>query len=139
LILIFGVLFNIWYLVAFVAIIFLWNAAIDLAFYENFKLKTPMLSMIVNLAVTLLLTGMIALPDNPPVPVEITAIAMVIGLAVLVMVIVYRSRFYQLEYGELIEDMVGLMARLEDSPVHLKAFYMPAAIRWKINEYFGLI
>jgi len=95
--------------------------------------------MIVNLAVTLLLTGMIALPDNPPVPVEITAIAMVIGLAVLVMVIVYRSRFYQLEYGELIEDMVGLMARLEDSPVHLKAFYMPAAIRWKINEYFGLI
>jgi len=41
--------------------------------------------------------------------------------------------------ASVIEDMVGLMARLEDSPVHLKTFYMPAAIRWKINEYFGLI
>ncbi len=139
LMLIVGVLLNIWYLVAIVAIIFLWNAAIDLAFYKNFKLKTPLLSMIVNLAVALLLTGMIALSDIPLVPVEITAIAMVIGLAILILVIVYRSRFYQLEYSELIEDMVSLMAKLEGAPVYVKAFYLPTAIRWNINEYFGLI
>jgi DNA-binding transcriptional ArsR family regulator len=139
LILIFGVLLNIWYLVAIVAVLFLWNAAIDYAFYKNFRLKTPLLSMIVNLAVALLLVGIITISDVPQVPAEITAIAMVIGMAVLVLVIVYRSRFYQLEYSELIEDMVGLMARLEDAPVYVKAFYLPTAIRWKINEYFGLV
>lgn len=139
LVLVCGVIFNIWYLVAIVAIIFVWNAAIDYAFYKNFRLKTPLLSMVVNMAVALLLAGIIAVSGISSVPAEIAAIAMAIGLAVLVLVVVYRSRFYQLEYSELIEDMVGLMAMLEEAPLYVKAFYLPTAIRWKINEYFGLI
>ncbi|BAI61444.1 conserved hypothetical protein [Methanocella paludicola SANAE] len=139
LVLVCGVIFNIWYLMAIVAIIFVWNAAIDYAFYKDFRLKTPLLSMVVNMAVALLLMGIIAVSGISSVPAEIAATAMVIGLAVLVLVVVYRSRFYQLEYSELIEDMVGLMARLEEAPLYVKAFYLPTAIRWKINEYFGLI
>ncbi len=139
LILIAGVIFNIWYLVAAVAILFFWNAAIDHEFYSTTRLKTPLISTFINLAVSILLLGIVAESFVPAVSMEIAAVIMIICLALLLLGVVYRSRYYQLEYSELIDAMVGLIARLDRAPLYVKIFYLPTAIRWKINEYFGLV
>jgi hypothetical protein len=95
--------------------------------------------MILNLAIAILLVTMVAESYIPTIPLEIAAIVMAIGLILLLLAVVYRSRFYQLEYSELIEDMVSLIARLDDAPLYVKAFYLPTVLRWKVNEYFNLV
>lgn len=139
LVLLAGVVLNVWYLVTACGFAFAWYAAIDYAFYRDSRLKTPFLSMIVNLAIVLLLAAFLAATEATPVPPGAAAIAMSAGIIVLLLVIVYRSRFYQLEYAKLFEVMGRLMARLEKEPLHVRAFYLPIVVRWKVNEYFGLI
>jgi DNA-binding transcriptional ArsR family regulator len=137
--LLYGIFFNIGVVIAAVSVIFVWNAAIDYAFYRDFKLKTPLFSLVVNLFIALLLAAILAQGLIASIPQEIAAVAMAIGLIFVLLALVYRSRFYQMEFDELLEDMNNLMARLENAQVYVKAFYLPTVIRWKANEYFGLI
>lgn len=137
-----GMFFNIWPLVAIVAALFVWDAAIDYAYYGNFKLKTPLLSTAANLFVALLLTAFIAVEMNGQLQyiwLEAGALTMTIGLILILFVLLYRSRFYQLEVNELYASMHDLMDRIEAGPLYIKAFYLPMALRWKVSEYFSLV
>jgi DNA-binding transcriptional ArsR family regulator len=134
-----GIFFNIPIIVAAVSIFFIWNAAIDFAFHKNFKLKTPLLSLIVNLSMAVLLAAIAVQSLLAGTSQEILAVTMIVLLIVALVAIVYRSRFYQMEVGELLEDMTDLLARIEKSPFYVKLFYLPTVVRWKASEYFDLI
>jgi DNA-binding transcriptional ArsR family regulator len=134
-----GIFLNIGILVAAVSAFFIWKAAIDYAFYNNFKLKTPLFSLVVNLCIALLLAAIIAQGLVASIPREIVAVAMVVGLIFVLLALVYRSRFYQMEVDQLFENMNDLMTRLENAPVYVKTFYLPTVVRWKASEYFGLV
>jgi hypothetical protein len=113
-----------------------------MAYYRNFKLKTPMLSAAANLFVALLLAAFIAVEIGAPLQgtwQEAGTLAMTIGLILILLILLYRSRFYQLEVNDLYESMHGLMDRIESGPLYVKAFYLPMALRWKTNEYFNLV
>jgi DNA-binding transcriptional ArsR family regulator len=126
-------------IIAAICLYFIWNAAIGYAFYRRFSLKTPLFSLAINLAIALLLAAMLAHDVLAGMPQEMLAIIMAAALVLVLLALVYRSRFYQLEVGELFESMDILMEKLKDEPVYVKAFYLPSVIRWKANEYFGLI
>lgn len=137
--LLYGIFFNVRVIVGAVCVYFIWNAAIDYAFFRNFKLKTPLLSLVVNSFIAILLAAYLADSSASMIPQEATAVVALASLAILLLVLIYRSRFYQLEVEELFEDMNELMARLGNAPPYVKAFYLPMVIRWKANEYFGLL
>ncbi len=134
-----GVFMDIGLIIAALCLYFIWNAAIGYAFYRKFNLKTPLFSLAINLFIALLLAAMLAQGIAASMPQEIVAIAMAIGAIFVLLALLYRSRFYQLEVDALFDSMEELMEELKNAPAHVRAFYLPSAIRWKANEYFGLI
>jgi DNA-binding transcriptional ArsR family regulator len=137
--LVYGIFFNVSLVVGAVCVYFLWNAAIDYAFYRDFRLKTPLFSMAVNVSIAALLVTFLGDSYLSLVPMEAMAVASFVGLVTLLLILIYRSRFYQMEVDELFEDMTELMGRIGDTSLYVKAFYLPVVARWKANEYFGLI
>ncbi|WP_424356632.1 ArsR/SmtB family transcription factor [Methanocella sp. MCL-LM] len=132
-----GVLFNILALQVALLAFLLWYVAMTTGFYNRYHFKTTLLAIPLYTFNTLVIGGLVA--GNllhMPVPLDV-----VIGLlaAGLVFIMIYHARYYQLELGDLLIKNREFIDGLEDSPLHVKLFYLPMAVRWKLCEYFKIV
>jgi hypothetical protein len=63
---------------------------------------------------------------------------MIYGMIFFILLI-YHVRFSRIELVEVTKDKRDFIADLESAAVPVKLFYLLMALRWKINEYFGLV
>lgn len=139
-VLVYGLIFNVPVLIGILFVIVVWYLLINIAYYLEYRFVTSLLSIVIYAAGTLVVGG-ILLADYkaPAVPAEAAAISTALLAAVLVLVLVYQSRYYQLEREDLFKCTGDLLSSLDDAPIYKKLFYLPVVIKWKINEYFGLV
>lgn len=140
LIFLYGILFEITIILIAVLGLFIWQTAITLSFYREFKFKTSMLSIMVYIigsAITLLMVMSIyKILDISPATVQVITTVM---LAIVLFIDMYLVRYYQVEYEDMVSKTGSFIKDLELAPPQVKLFYLPMVIKWKISEYFKLI
>jgi len=132
-----GVLFNILILQVAMLVLLLWYVAMTTGFYRRYHLTTSLLSIPLYSFSTLVVGGIIAgnlLQVTLPLGIIFGLLA-----AVLVLVLIYQARYYQVELEDLLQKNRTFVDELESAPAHVKLFYLPMAIRWKICEYFRIV
>jgi len=136
----YGILFNVPILIGIMLVLVFWFLLINIAYYLEYRFTTSLLSTVIYAFGTLVLAGILFV-DQLAIAVPAEAIAVVTALfaVALVLVLVYQSRYYQLECDGMFKSTADLISGLEDAPVYEKIFYLPVAIKWKVNEYFGLV
>jgi hypothetical protein len=65
----------------------------------------------------------------------------IVGLftILLIYIMFYQARYYQLEMDDMMEKSRDFVDGLVDEPWHVRLFYLPMALKWKINEYFKIV
>lgn len=124
-------------------LLFAWQLAVNLAFYRTYRYNTMLtaaLLLAAGVASTLILLGLHFYHFNLLIqPSEYIGLLFAgIGF-VFFMTLIYHVRFSQAESRDLMADKKELMASLESSSLPVKVFYLPLVLRWKLNEYFGLV
>lgn len=139
-VLVYGLVFNVPVLIGILFVIVVWYLLINIAYYLAYRFVTSLLSIIIYAVGTFVVGGML-LADylTLAVPPEAAAVSTALLAAVLVLVLVYQSRYYQLECDGLFKGTSDLISSLDDAPIYKKLFYLPVVIKWKVNEYFGLV
>jgi DNA-binding transcriptional ArsR family regulator len=136
----YGILFNVPILIGIMLVLIFWYLLINIAYYLEYRFTTSMLSTAIYALGTLVLAGMLFADYlSVAVPAEAVAVVTALFAVALVLVLVYQSRYYQLEYEGMFSCSRELVSGLGGAPVLKKIFYLPVVIKWKINEYFGLV
>jgi hypothetical protein len=138
-----GIYLNDPLLIAIVALLFAWMTAINVVLYRHLKYKS-MIS-----AILLLIMGVLSIANVAWIMYggnnllkgssEFYGYFYMIYGIVFFALLVYHVRYSQIELVEMTRDRQDFIADLESASVPVKLFYLPMALRWKINEYFGLV
>jgi hypothetical protein len=132
-----GIMLNIPVILVAMLVLIFWYLLITVGFYRRYHFTTTLLSVPVYvfgiLAVSSILVG-----DAIQVVIPLSAI---IGLftVVLIYIMLFQARYYQLELDDMLEKTGAFVEGLEDEPWHVRLFYLPMALKWKINEYFKIV
>jgi Bacterial regulatory protein, arsR family len=132
-----GIVLNIPVILVAMLVLIFWYLLITVGFYRRYHFTTTLLSIPVNAFGTLAI-GAILVGDMIQVVIPLTAI---VGLfvVVLIYVMLYQARYYQLELDDMLEKTRTFVEGLGDEPWHVRLFYLPMALKWKINEYFKIV
>jgi hypothetical protein len=114
-----------------------WYLLITVGFYRRYHFTTTLLSIPVNAFGTLAI-GAILVGDAIQVVIPLSA---VVGLfvVVLIYIMLYQARYYQLELDDMLEKTRAFIEGLEAEAWYVRLFYLPMALKWKINEYFKIV
>jgi hypothetical protein len=123
-------------LVAMLAIVF-WYLLIIIDFYRRFHFTTTLLSIPIYAFGTIVICA-ILIGDAVEAAIPFSAI---VGLftVLLIYIMFYQARYYQLEMDDMMEKSRDFVDGLVDEPWHVRLFYLPMALKWKINEYFKIV
>jgi hypothetical protein len=121
-----GILLNVLVLQVVLLAMLIWYMVMTTGFYRRYHFMTSLLSIPLYCFYTLVVGGLIA--GNllqVPVPLGIT-----LGLlaAVLMIVLVYQARYYQMELEDLLQKNRVFVNELERAPAHIKLFYLPGSM-----------
>lgn len=132
-----GILFNVLALQVVLEMVLLWYLGMTAGFYHRYRFKTTLLTLPVLGINILIVAGIIA---GNLLGIEVP-LSLLLGLlaAVLIFILVYQARYYQLELQDLLVKNRDFVNGLESSPVHIKLFYLPMVLRWKLCEYFKIV
>jgi len=132
-----GILLNIPIILVAMLVLISWYLFITAGFYRRYRFTTTLLSVPVYAFGTLVL-GSILVGDAIQVVIPLSAI---IGLftVVLIYIMLYQARYYQLELDDMLEKTRAFIEGLGNEPWYVRLFYLPMALKWKINEYFKIV
>ena len=121
----------------------IWLIAMNAALYRNYPYKN------IVTGIALLVAGLISMSTILVIrfiPIDLLVdSSLPIGLFYagigffFFMGMIYHIRFSMVEAGEMNADKRELIGSLGSASMAVKLFYMPMALRWKINEYFNLV
>jgi DNA-binding transcriptional ArsR family regulator len=132
-----GIVLNIPVILGAMLVLVLWYLLITVGIYRRHRFMTSLLTIPVYVFSTLAV-GSILVGDAIQVVIPLSAI---IGLftVVLIYIMLYQARYYQLELEDMLEKTRTFIDGLENEPWHVRLFYLPMALKWKINEYFKIV
>lgn len=132
-----GILLNIPVILGAMLVFILWYLLITAGFYRRYRFTTSLLS-IPMYAFIVLIIGAVLVGDAVQIVIPVSAIVALLAIVV-VFVMLYQARYYQLELDELLEKNREFVDGLGDEPGYVRLFYLPMALKWKIYEYFKIV
>jgi DNA-binding transcriptional ArsR family regulator len=132
-----GIVLNIPVILVAMLVLVLWYTLITAGFFRRYHFTTTLLSIPVYVF-SIAAVGSILVGDAIQVVIPLSAI---IGLftVVLIYIMLYQARYYQLELDDMLEKTRAFIEGLGNEPWHVRLFYLPMALKWKINEYFKIV
>ncbi len=132
-----GIVLNVPIILVAMLVLVFWYMLATMGFYRRYRFTTMLLSIPVYVFGVLSISA-ILIGDAIDVVIPLSA---VVGLfaGVLIFVMIYQARYYQLELDDMLEKTREFVNGLGDEPGHVRFFYLPMALKWKINEYFKIV
>jgi hypothetical protein len=129
-------------LIVAVGLLFAWQIADNLAFYRNYRYHTLIIGAFILalfiLSQALTLAMIFAHVDYVSQTHEYIGLMYAAWGIVLLGAFAYYIRFSMAEAPDLAANKRDFISGLDSASAAVKIFYLPMALRWKINEYFGL-
>jgi DNA-binding transcriptional ArsR family regulator len=132
-----GILLNIQVILVAMLGLVLWYTLITAGFYRRYHFTTSLLSIPVYGFSTLMISSIIV-GDAVQIVIPLSAIIGFFAI-ILVYVMLYQARYYQLELEDMLEKTRRFMEGLEHEPWQMRLFYLPMALKWKLGEYFKIV
>jgi DNA-binding transcriptional ArsR family regulator len=131
-----GIVLNIPVILVAMLGLVLWYTLITAGFYRRYHYTSSLLSIPVY-AFSTMMIGSILVGDAVQIVIPLSAIFGFFAI-ILVYIMLYQARYYQLELEEMLDTTGTFMEGLDNEPWHVRLFYLPMALKWKLAEYFKI-
>ena len=134
-----GFVFNVTLLLLLVIIYSLWSGSINLSVYRKYGLKTNLLAALTSLFLIIIVFagGVDGKIIGTGLKIVIAILIAIVTYAALIL-LTYRGQYRQKEWDNLKKSNTELIEIIPSKPSHIRAFYLPMTVKWKIFESFGI-